>query len=434
MSAGYDPQRPAPDGGAVTPGRPGPVPPRAEPPDEVHDGETSTLKITPSWGAPRSPAAPPAVPAPAARPAADPPTPAGSAPGYPPAGTASGYPPPPGSAPGYPPPGGSMSGYPASRSAPGYPASGPAPGYPPPPGPASGYSTPPGSPQVPPYPAGSVQPYPAGSVPPAGGATPRARVAWPGVLALLLVLGLGGLAGWQAHQIDRLGDRLADTDRRLTEARRGDDIRFDGVEGRTAELERQVGKAFDPEAISTAVLPSVFRVRAGQFTGTAFAVGKPTSAGGTNLFTNFHVVESVWRAGDRRVFLERRDQRFPADIVRVDEDNDVAWLTTKGRFTGLGTARGAVKSGQQIVVIGAPLGLEDTVTTGVVSAFRKEGEGESSGPVIQFDAPINPGNSGGPVINAAKQVVGIATAKARDAEGIGLAVPIKTACDEFKVC
>jgi S1-C subfamily serine protease len=54
--------------------------------------------------------------------------------------------------------------------------------------------------------------------------------------------------------------------------------------------------------------------------------------------------------------------------------------------------------------------------------------------MIQFDAPINPGNSGGPVINSAKQVVGVATAKAENAEGIGLAVPIKTACDAFKVC
>ena len=83
-------------------------------------------------------------------------------------------------------------------------------------------------------------------------------------------------------------------------------------------------------------------------------------------------------------------------------------------------------------MVGAPLGLTDTVTTGVVSAFRSRAG--RPGRSIQFDAPINPGNSGGPVINGAKQVVGIATAKASDAEGIGLAVPIKTACDRFTVC
>ena len=81
-------------------------------------------------------------------------------------------------------------------------------------------------------------------------------------------------------------------------------------------------------------------------------------------------------------------------------------------------------------MVGAPLGLEDSVTTGVVSAYRQE----SNGPTIQFDAPINPGNSGGPVVNSADEVVGLATAKARDAEGIGLAIPIKTACDAFGVC
>ncbi len=83
-------------------------------------------------------------------------------------------------------------------------------------------------------------------------------------------------------------------------------------------------------------------------------------------------------------------------------------------------------------MVGAPLGLTDSVTTGVVSAVRKIEDAES--PMIQFSAPINPGNSGGPVINSAKQVVGIATAKAVDAEGIGLAVPITVACREFKIC
>jgi putative serine protease PepD len=82
-------------------------------------------------------------------------------------------------------------------------------------------------------------------------------------------------------------------------------------------------------------------------------------------------------------------------------------------------------------VVGAPLGLEDTVTTGVVSAYRQEDDG----PTIQFDAPINPGNSGGPVVSADEEVLGLATAKAKDAEGIGLAIPIKTACDAFSgVC
>ncbi|WP_246277815.1 S1C family serine protease [Phytohabitans rumicis] len=298
----------------------------------------------------------------------------------------------------------------------------PSPGYSPAAFPAPAYPL-----SAPPMSALPAEPY--------GGPPPRARGrgrwTWPGLAALAMVVVLSAVAGWQAVQIRDLQGRVVDGEKQVADAQAADKTRIDSIEERTTDLETEAGKAFNPEAISSEVLPSVFRVSAGQFTGTAFAVGKQTGST-TNLFTNYHVVESVWEAGQREVFIERKDQRWPATIVKVDEEDDVAQLRTNNKFTGLTMATEAVKSGQQIVVIGAPLGLEDTVTTGVVSAIRKDEDG--TGTVIQFDAPINPGNSGGPVINAAKQVVGIATAKARDAEGIGLAVPIKTACDDFKIC
>lgn len=379
MTAGYDPLSAQP--GAPVPG------PRHSVDDEVG--------VAPGGGLPRPEDEGLYRPSPAPPSPSGPPTQAfGSVP--PPQG------PPPG--PAYPPPSAppSSSAYPA----PAYPLSAPP------------MSALPGG--EPPY----AQPYP-----PA--APPRRRVSWLGLTALLLALILGGVAVVQAIQIRDLQSRVAAGDRALAEAQAADKGRMDGLEGRTAELESAAGRAFNPEAISSEVLPSVFRVAAGRFTGTAFAVGKQ-SGSSTNLFTNFHVVESVWDAGDREVFIERQDKRWPATIVRVDEKADVAQLRTSNKFAGLATASEPAKSGQPIVVVGAPLGLEDTVTTGVISAIRKDEGG--SGTVIQFDAPINPGNSGGPVVNAAKQVVGIATAKARDAEGIGLAVPIKTACDEFKIC
>ncbi|WP_435818990.1 trypsin-like peptidase domain-containing protein [Micromonospora chersina] len=321
--------------------------------------------------------------------------------------------------------------YPAPASGPAYPGqptSGPAvPGQP-----NAGPSFP-GQPTLGPAYPGQPTSSPAYPGQPAVGQPERAgRGRRLPVVALVLAGVLALVAGVQAYQIHRLDDRLAATDRRLAEAQGADAGRLDGLEERAGVLEKQAGAAFNPEAVASAVLPSVFRVRAGQFTGTAFAIGKAPAGGGTTLLTNFHVVESVFAAGERKVFLERTDQRFEATIVEVDKDKDLAHLRTTAKFTGLVAARTAVKSGQQIVVVGAPLGLQDSVTTGVVSAFRKDEGG--SGPVIQFDAPINPGNSGGPVINGAKEVVGIATAKARDAEGIGLAVPIKTACDRFKLC
>ncbi|KKK07381.1 trypsin-like peptidase domain-containing protein [Micromonospora sp. HK10] len=328
----------------------------------------------------------------------------------------------------------SGSAYPASStSGPAYPGQ-PAPGAAYPGQAASGPAYPGQAGAGPAYPGAPGGPGPTGAQPGADPVYPGQRPSrrWLPVVALALAGVLAVVAGVQAYQIHRLGDRLTATDRRLAEAQGADGQRFDGLEGRADALEKQAGATFNPEAVASAVLPSVFRVRAGQFTGTAFAIGKAPAGGGTTLLTNFHVVEAVYNSGGRKVFLERTDQRFDATIVKVDKDKDIAQLRSTARFKALVAGATPVKSGQQIVVVGAPLGLQDSVTTGVVSAFRKDEGG--SGPVIQFDAPINPGNSGGPVINGAKEVVGIATAKARDAEGIGLAVPIKTACDTFTLC
>ncbi|WP_433391824.1 trypsin-like peptidase domain-containing protein [Micromonospora sp. KLBMP9576] len=401
MTAGYgsaDTGPAVPGDGGFPPGRarPGPLPPRIEPAATGYappgtPGQPPSGRV--AWSPPAQPgqwgAAAPAPPA------------APPAPGW-------GH-------------GGVPSAAPATSTPPG---ATPGPGWPP----ASGSASPDGAarppahqPQVP----GPGQPYPVAP-------TPTARGRGLTVTALVLAGLLAVVTGVQAFQLNRLSDRLGDTDGRLQAAQAADGARLEGLESRAGALEKQAGAAFNPEAVASAVLPSVFRVRAGNSTGTAFAIGKPAAGGGTNLFTNFHVVDALWTAGEREVFLERTDQRFPATIVRVDQANDVAHLRANGKFTGLVAAPAAVKSGQQIVVVGAPLGLEDSVTTGVVSAFREAGRGE--GPIIQFDAPINPGNSGGPVINGSKQVVGIATAKARDAEGIGLAVPIKVACDGFKIC
>jgi putative serine protease PepD len=384
---------------------PGPMPPRIEP----HRAEQS-------WPEQRSPA--PATATAWAGPYPPPPPPPAPVTG-------------PGN-PAGPPPAGPFRAAPAS-----YPATLPPPSAPPAFGAPAGAGQPPaaGGPtggEYPPARFGAAAPGGPGFPPATAGPTGTTRLGWPTVTALVLVGVLLLVAGLEAFQINRLSDRLSRTDQRLAEAQNGDGTRLNGLEDRATALEKQAGTVFNPEAVAAAVLPSVFRVRAGQFTGTAFAIGKPADGGGTNLFTNFHVVESVWKAGGRKVDLERTSQRFSATIVKVDEENDVAQLRTDGKFAGLTAAPAAVKSGQQIVVVGAPLGLEDTVTTGVVSAFRKSEKG--SGPAVQFDAPINPGNSGGPVINGSKQVVGIATAKARNAEGIGLAVPINVACDGFKIC
>jgi len=238
-------------------------------------------------------------------------------------------------------------------------------------------------------------------------------------LTAVLVLVLLGVSGWLAWRLDQVDQRLNTTNAQLTAA----------MHNQGESLEKELAGVFDPQAVSSNVLPSVFRVRAGDFTGTAFSIGNKAADGQSNLLTNFHVVQSVFEAGSKKVFLERGKTRIDATIVKVDQDADLALLRANKKIAGLSAATATVKPGQQVVVAGAPLGLDDTVTSGVVSAYRPD---DADGPVIQFDAAINPGNSGGPVVNANDEVVGLATAKARDAEGIGLAVPIKTACDTFK--
>jgi S1-C subfamily serine protease len=256
------------------------------------------------------------------------------------------------------------------------------------------------------------------------------------VLALVLVPVLAAGLGLQTWRLLEVSSQLDRADQRLSDLVQGQEYggeRLDALEDRASELERRAGEAFNSEEIAAAVVPSVFMVVAGDFTGTAFAVGPAADDGGTNLFTNHHVVQPVWDSGGREVVLERTNQRYPAEIVAVDEEGDVAWLRTDTSFRGLRAGTGEVRSGQPIIAVGAPLGLTDVVTTGVVSSPSQELP-DGSGPWIQFDAAVNPGNSGGPVVNSDQQVVGIATRKGNDAEALGFAVPISIACELFEIC
>ncbi|MFD0748201.1 S1C family serine protease [Phytohabitans flavus] len=250
-------------------------------------------------------------------------------------------------------------------------------------------------------------------------------------IAILVTLGLGAVVIVQSRQISDLRGDLDQARAESGNAQASDDQRLDSLEGQVTQLGEQADQVFDPQAVAAAVLPSVFRITAGKLTGTAFAVGSPRS-GSSRLLTAYHVVQEVWGRGANTVQLERDGETYSATVTDVDPGNDIAVLSAPFEFAGLATATEPVKSGQQIVVVGSPLGLTDSVTVGVVSAFRKGEAGAAD--LIQFDASINPGNSGGPVVNTSKQVVGIASLKARDAEGIGLATPIQTACAKFRVC
>jgi serine protease Do len=159
---------------------------------------------------------------------------------------------------------------------------------------------------------------------------------------------------------------------------------------------------------------------------------RPTRAAGSGfilngngyLVTNNHVVENA-----AEILVKLGDGReLPAKVVGRDAKTDLALL--KIEATGLPVLplgdSTALQVGEPVMAIGNPFGLEQTVTTGIVSAT---GRVIGSGPYdnfIQTDASINPGNSGGPLINARGEVIGINTAivsRSGGSVGIGFAVP-----------
>ena len=146
------------------------------------------------------------------------------------------------------------------------------------------------------------------------------------------------------------------------------------------------------------------------------------------IVTNNHVVE-----GATQVQVKLSDGReLPAKVVGRDSKTDIALL--KVEASGLPVIplgdTSALQVGEPVMAIGNPFGLDQTVTTGIVSAT---GRAIGAGPYddfIQTDASINPGNSGGPLINARGQAIGINTAifsQSGGSVGIGFAIPITLA-------
>jgi serine protease Do len=120
---------------------------------------------------------------------------------------------------------------------------------------------------------------------------------------------------------------------------------------------------------------------------------------------------------------------FDAMLVDVSDEHDLALLhiESSGCPCLQTSSVEQVQFGQKVYTIGNPSGLNHTVTAGILSGYRQEGKFK----LIQTDAPINPGNSGGPLIDGSGGVIGINTMVLRDTEGIGFAIPIETALEEF---
>jgi serine protease Do len=144
------------------------------------------------------------------------------------------------------------------------------------------------------------------------------------------------------------------------------------------------------------------------------------------IVTNAHVVSQASDA--QATFADK--QTLPARIVAVDTDHDLAVLKVDApkplAHLRLGRSDDLM-IGETVIAIGNPLGLQHTVTSGIISALDRElpfSEDVVYSGLIQTDAPINPGNSGGPLLNIDGELIGINTAIRGDAQNIGFAIPV----------
>ncbi len=160
------------------------------------------------------------------------------------------------------------------------------------------------------------------------------------------------------------------------------------------------------------------------------------------IVTNEHVITE---ASKIKVILKDSDDKIPAEVVWRDYSLDLAIIkiATEEKLNPIPMGNSAeIRPGDWAIAIGNPLGFEHTVTIGVISALGRpiqipteRGEVRYHRNLIQTDAAINPGNSGGPLLNIEGEVIGINTAVAAQARGIGFAIPVnevKFAIEDIK--
>jgi serine protease Do len=150
------------------------------------------------------------------------------------------------------------------------------------------------------------------------------------------------------------------------------------------------------------------------------------------LMTNFHVIE-----GETQISVEVYHQRGPelarktyknVRIIAMNKFDDLALLkiedkdAPKFKIVVLGSAD-ALAVGERVFAVGSPLGLERTVTEGILSTKTRPLQGAL---YLQTTTQINPGNSGGPLFNMSGEVVGITNMKITFGEGLGFAIPIES--------
>jgi len=153
-------------------------------------------------------------------------------------------------------------------------------------------------------------------------------------------------------------------------------------------------------------------------TGTGFIIDKNGI-----IATNYHVISKWLEALENILFIKMENGAyFPIEeLLASDEENDIAIFKVEGKE--LPTVKLAKdyepKQGEGVIVIGSPIGLETTVSDGIISNIR----GKSG--LIQITAPISPGSSGSPIFNSKGEIIGVATFLIQGGQNLNFAIPVK---------
>jgi putative serine protease PepD len=196
----------------------------------------------------------------------------------------------------------------------------------------------------------------------------------------------------------------------------------------TASLYKRVKDSVVEIHASTSGSDPFGNERQGEATGSGFVIDEQG-----HIVTNQHVV-----SGSESVSVEFSDgSEVDADVVGTDPSTDIAVLDVNRPAAQLSPLRfaseGTLEVGDPVIAIGSPLGLQGTLTTGVISALGREIESPNGFTIenaVQTDAALNRGNSGGPVLDTQGRVVGVAAQIASEtgsSAGIGYAIPGDTA-------
>lgn len=187
----------------------------------------------------------------------------------------------------------------------------------------------------------------------------------------------------------------------------------------SADAATQTAPLTLPELIKL-VKPAVVEITVYDSSGEESALGSGFFTGQSHVISNWHVVDDCYRAEVKTV----DGNVYPVrGVLAFDKETDLVLLDIDippGKAHTIKVAAKPPDEGEKVVVIGNPLGLEGTVSDGIVSGIR---DVPKLGRLLQLTAPISHGSSGGPVVNMLGEVVGVARAALSEGQNLNFAVP-----------